>query len=100
MKAMSQKESTKAMTMSEMLLQNERKNEQSTEKKRILPSWIQMRYLNSPHGVVGPLPDPVRHRAILLQLLAQLALDDKRLVGTLHRGVSNSRSLLFHIGIL
>ena len=68
--------------------------------KRILPSWIQMRYLNSPHGVVGPLPDPVRHRAILLQLLAQLALDDKRLVGTLHRGVSNSRSLLFHIGIL
>jgi hypothetical protein len=33
MKAMSQKESTKAMTMSEMLLQNERKNEQSTEKK-------------------------------------------------------------------
>lgn len=45
--------------------------------------------VNSPHGVVGPLPDPVRHRAILLQLLAQLALDDKRLVGTLHREVSN-----------
>jgi hypothetical protein len=38
---------------------------------------------NSPHGVVSPLPDPVRHGAILLQLLAQLALDDKRLVGTL-----------------
>jgi hypothetical protein len=36
--------------------------------------------MSSPHGVVGPLPDPVRHGAILLQLLAQLALDDKRLV--------------------
>ena len=42
---------------------------------------------NSPHGVVSPLPDPVRHRAILLQLLAQLALDDKRLVGTLQNGM-------------
>ena len=38
---------------------------------------------NSPHGVAGPLPYPVRHGAILLQLLAQLSLDDKCLVGTL-----------------
>jgi len=47
---------------------------------------MQRRNGNSPHGVAGPLPDPVRHRAILLQSLAQLALDDKRLVGTLHNG--------------
>ena len=47
---------------------------------------MQRRNGNSPHGVAGPLPDPVRHRAILLQSLAQLALDDKRLVGTLHHG--------------
>lgn len=48
---------------------------------RIITNEIRRR--NSPHGVVGPLPDPVGHGAILLQLLAQLALDDKRLVGTL-----------------
>ena len=41
---------------------------------------------NSPHGVVSPLSDPVRHGAILLHGLAQLALDDKCLVGTLKNG--------------
>jgi hypothetical protein len=48
--------------------------------------------MNSPHGVAGPLPDPVRHGAILLQSLAQLALDDKRLVGTLQNGALNIKT--------